>query len=82
MKKNKLAEILGYQPGKEIKTYILQRAKDEKKSVIEIAREMSIPPLNIEVTEGHYMHDGRLMTRFEIINECPERRNIFIKTRK
>jgi hypothetical protein len=54
---SKLKQIIGFEPNREMKRLILQQAREEKKSVEEIAALYELPPMFME-------HDGFIQTEF------------------
>ena len=81
MKKDELAELLSYVPGREQRVMILREVKESGKTIAEIADKFAMPPLFLKDENGRIEYNGEWMKPAQFEARFPFRRFCTISTR-
>ena len=81
MNKKNLTELLGYEPGAELKRIILDNVKTSGRSVEECAADFQLPDIFIPDDSGRFEHNGETFTAETFEKRYPHRKFITIKSR-
>ncbi|OQC43173.1 MAG: hypothetical protein BWX60_01100 [Candidatus Marinimicrobia bacterium ADurb.Bin030] len=82
MNKKNLTELLGYEPGAELKRMILDDVKTSGLSIEECADKYAMPPQFIVGRGSTFEYNGETMTSEEFQRRFPYRRFVIIRTRE
>jgi len=82
MKKDDLAELLSYEPGRQQRLMILKEVKETGKTIAECADKYAMPPLFMKDADGMIEYKGEKMLPAEFNKRFPHRRFVILSTRK
>lgn len=74
-------ELLGFDPGPEMKRSILETVKTTGRTLEAVCAEMALPEVLTAEDDGHFLYNGKLMTQTELEQAYPYTKFVLIKSK-